>query len=458
MSGLSATVLAELVAALGEDAVVTDRDILDAHSRDRASFCTAGVPAVLVRPRNTDEVQRVMRVAHRHRVPVVPQGARTGLSGAANAVDGAILLSLARMNRILEIDTVNHLAVVEAGVINSVLSEAVAEKGLFYPPDPSSWRESTIGGNIATNAGGLCCVKYGVTRQYVRQLEVVLADGELVTLGSRTAKGVAGLDLVGLMVGSEGTLGIITKAVLALRPAPRPSLTAAAVFTSPSAAMAAVEKIMSSSIQPSLLEFLDGVTVRAVQAYRDMGLPPEAEAMLIAQSDAPDAARLVGEMAAICREAGAVEVAETDDPKEAEMLLEARRLVNPAVERLGTTLIEDVAVPRSRLVEFVEELARIAERRQVIIACPGHVGDGNLHPTIVFDRHDERARDRAMLAFDDVMAAGLAVGGTITGEHGVGLLKRSWLGTELGPRVTALQVGIKRIFDPEGILNPGKVW
>ncbi|GGM61074.1 FAD-linked oxidase [Thermopolyspora flexuosa] len=458
MSGLPETVLAELVGALGEDAVVTDPDILAAHSHDRASFCAAGVPAVLLRPRITDEVQRVMRIAHRHRVPVVPQGARTGLSGAANAVDGSILLSLARMNRILEIDTVNHLAVVEAGVVNSVLSEAVAEKGLFYPPDPSSWRESTIGGNIATNAGGLCCVKYGVTRQYVRQLEVVLADGELVTLGSRTAKGVAGLDLVGLMVGSEGTLGIITKAVLALRPAPRPALTAAALFTSPSAAMAAVEKIMSSSIQPSLLEFLDGVTVRAVQAYRDMGLPPEAEAMLIAQSDAADAARLVTEMAGICREAGAVEVAETDDPKEAEMLLEARRLVNPAVERLGTTLIEDVAVPRSRLVEFVEELGRIAERRKVIIACPGHVGDGNLHPTIIFDRNDEQARDRALLAFDDVMAAGLAVGGTITGEHGVGMLKRSWLSTELGPRVTALQVGIKRIFDPQGILNPGKVW
>ncbi len=458
MRGLPETVLAELVGALGEDAVVTDPDILAAHSHDRASFCTAGVPAVLLRPSSTDEVQHVMRIAHRHRVPVVPQGARTGLSGAANAVDGSILLSVARMNRILEIDTVNHLAVVEAGVINSVLSEAVAEKGLFYPPDPSSWREATIGGNIATNAGGLCCVKYGVTRQYVRQLEVVLADGELVTLGSRTAKGVAGLDLVGLMVGSEGTLGIITKAVLALRPAPRPALTAAALFTSPSAAMAAVEKIMSSSIQPSLLEFLDGVTVRAVQAYRDMGLPPEAEAMLIAQSDAADAARLVTEMAGICREAGAVEVAETDDPKEAEMLLEARRLVNPAVERLGTTLIEDVAVPRSRLVEFVEELGRIAERRKVIIACPGHVGDGNLHPTIIFDRNDEQARDRALLAFDDVMAAGLAVGGTITGEHGVGMLKRSWLSTELGPRVTALQVGIKRIFDPQGILNPGKVW
>jgi glycolate oxidase len=391
-------------------------------------------------------------------VPVVPQGARTGLSGGANAVDGALLLSLVRMDRILTVDEVDQVAVVQPGVINADLSRAVAEVGLFYPPDPSSWEMSTIGGNLATNAGGLCCVKYGVTADFVRGLEVVLADGEVVRTGRRTAKGVAGYDLTRLLVGSEGTLGVITEATVALRPAPEPALTMAAVFASTADAMNAVTRIMASGMRPSLMEFLDRPSIRAVQAYRDMGLPAGAEALLITQSDrGPLAAADVTAMGAICEQFGATEVAVAEDAADSAMLLQARRLVNPAVEELGATLVDDVAVPRARLVDLLAGMEKIAAEHGVQVVCPGHIGDGNMHPTVVFDRGDAAATTRAEEAFSAIMRLALGLGGTITGEHGVGLLKRAWLREELGERSYALQRQIKDVFDPLGILNPGKV-
>jgi glycolate oxidase len=343
-------------------------------------------------------------------------------------------------------------------VINADLSRAVAAVGLFYPPDPSSWELSTIGGNLATNAGGLCCVKYGVTADFVRGLEVVLADGEVVRVGRRTAKGVAGYDLTRLVVGSEGTLGIITEATLALRPAPEPALTMAAVFAKTADAMTAVTRIMASGMRPSMMEFLDKPSIRAVQAYRDMGLPVDAEAMLITQSDrGPLAAADVAAMGAICEELGASEVAVAEDAAESAMLTQARRLVNPAVEELGATLIDDVAVPRARLVDLLAGMEQIAAATGTFVICPGHIGDGNMHPTVVFDRGDDAAAERARTAFDAIMRLALELGGTITGEHGVGLLKRTWLRAELGERSYALQQQIKSVFDPLGILNPGKV-
>src|SRR3954454_6757939 len=277
--------IAGLRAALGEKAVVTDPDVLDSHRNDHATFCEAGVPAVLVRPSSTAEVQTVVRAAGEYGVPVVTQGARTGLSGAANAIDGCLLLSTARMNRILEISVEDQVAVVQPGVVNADLSRAVLDQGLFYPPDPSSWEMSTLGGNIATNAGGLCCVKYGVTSDFVRAVEVVLASGEIVRTGRRAAKGVAGYDLTRLIVGSEGTLGVVTEATLALRPAPEAALTAAASFRSIEAGSAAAAAVMASGLRPSLLEFLDQPTLRAIQDYRDMGLPGDVGSMLLAQSD-----------------------------------------------------------------------------------------------------------------------------------------------------------------------------
>jgi glycolate oxidase len=452
------TPIEELAAELPDGVVVTDAATTDAYRTDTASFCPAGVPLGVARPTSTEQVQTVLRWATRHRVPVVPQGARTGLSGAANAVDGALMLSLLRMNRILQIDEIDQVAIVEPGVINADLSRAVADVGLFYPPDPSSWELSTIGGNLATNAGGLCCVKYGVTADFVRGVEVVLASGELVRVGRRTAKGVAGYDLTRLMVGSEGTLGVITEATLALRPAPEPALTMAAIFAKAADAMTAVARIMASGMRPSMMEFLDKATIRAIQAYRDMGLPEDAEAMLITQSDrGPLAPADVAAMGLICEEQGAVEVAVAEDAAESAMLTEARRLVSPAVDELGATLVDDVAVPRARLVDLLAGMERIAAETGTRILCPGHIGDGNMHPTVVFDRGDDDAIARAQVAFDAIMPLALELGGTITGEHGVGLLKRSWLREELGETSYALQKSIKAVFDPLGILNPGKV-
>ena len=460
-TGVDSTVstpIEELAAALPDGVVVTDAATTDTYRTDTASFCPAGIPLGVARPTSTDQVQTVLRWATRHRVPVVPQGARTGLSGAANAVDGALMLSMLGMNRTLRIDEIDQVAIVEPGVINADLSRAVAEVGLFYPPDPSSWELSTIGGNLATNAGGLCCVKYGVTADFVRGLEVVLASGEVVRVGRRTAKGVAGYDLTRLMVGSEGTLGVITEATLALRPAPEPALTMAAIFATAADAMTAVARIMASGMRPSMMEFLDKATIRAIQAYRDMGLPEDAEAMLIAQSDrGPLAPADVAAMGVICQEQGAVEVAVAEDAAESAMLTEARRMVSPAVDALGATLVDDVAVPRARLVDLLAGMEKIAADTGTVILCPGHIGDGNMHPTVVFDRGNADAAARAQLAFDSIMKLALDLDGTITGEHGVGLLKRSWLREELGETSYALQHSIKAVFDPLGILNPGKV-
>jgi glycolate oxidase len=450
--------LSRLRSSLGDKAVVTDPDVLDSHRNDHATFCEAGTPLVLVRPSSTSEVQEVLLASGEYGVPVVTQGARTGLSGAANALDGCLLLSTARLDKILEVSVEDQVAVVQPGVVNSSLSRAVLDKGLFYPPDPSSWEMSTIGGNIATNAGGLCCVKYGVTGDFVRGLEVVLASGEVVRTGHRSVKGVAGYDLTRLFVGSEGTLGVVTEATLALRPAPEAALTAAATFLSIEDGIAAAAAVMASGLRPSLLEFLDGPTARAIQDYRDMGLPADVGSLLIAQSDrGPRAAEDVAEIARICTSFGAVEVAEASDAEESRMLLEARRLVNAALEPLGATLIDDVAVPRSKLVALLAGIAEIGKQYDVLICCPGHVGDGNMHPTVVFDRDDPAAEARALEAFGAVMELGLSLGGTITGEHGIGTLKARWLEQELGPVGLDLQRSIKHAFDPGNLLNPGKV-
>jgi glycolate oxidase len=458
VSQVDLQVLEALRAGLDEGAVLVEGATTEAYRFDMAMFCQAGLPGVVVRPRTTEEVQHVMRVASAHAVPVVPQGARSGLSGGANAIDGCIVLSLTGMDRIVEIDEREQLAVVEPGVVNAVLSRAVLEKGLFYPPDPSSWDWSTIGGNVATNAGGLCCVKYGVTADFVRALEVVLADGTVVHTGRRTAKGVAGYDLTRLLVGSEGTLGVITQVTVALRTAPEPALTIAAVFDSPTSALEAVAQIMASGIGPSLLEFLDSTSLAAINAYRDMGLPKHAKALLLAQSDRGSrAAEDVAAMGAVCQKLGALEVAEASDAAESAMLLEARRLVGPAMDALGVTLVDDVAVPRERLADLLVGIEAIAKDFDVLIACPGHAGDGNMHPTVIFPPGDLAAQERAVQAFEAIMGLGLALGGTITGEHGVGLLKRDWLGRELGEVNLRLQRELKAVFDPQGLLNPTKM-
>ncbi|MFD4695577.1 FAD-binding oxidoreductase [Streptomyces sp. NPDC058463] len=451
--------LEELRAGLPADALITDPDVTATYAHDMASFCDAGAPAVVVLPRTVEEVQHVMRTATALRVPVVPQGARTGLSGAANASDGCIVLSLVKMDRILEISPVDRIAVVEPGVINAVLSRAVNEHGLYYPPDPSSWEMCTIGGNIGTASGGLCCVKYGVTAEYVLGLEVVLADGRLLNTGRRTAKGVAGYDLTRLFVGSEGSLGIVVKAVLALRPKPPQQLVLAAEFPSAAAACDAVCRIMERGHTPSLLELMDRTTVRAVNAMASMGLPESTEALLLCAFDTPDPAADLTAVGELCTAAGATGVVPADDAAESELLLHARRLSLPAMETIkSATMIDDVCVPRSRLGAMIEGTAAIAGRFGLTIGVVAHAGDGNTHPVVCFDHTDADESRRARESFDEIMALGLELGGTITGEHGVGVLKKEWLARELGEVGVELQQGIKAAFDPLGLLNPGKLF
>ncbi|MGI5250560.1 FAD-binding oxidoreductase [Actinacidiphila glaucinigra] len=448
-----------LRAGLPDEAILADPDVTASYANDMASFCPAGAPAVVVLPRTVEQVRHVMRTATALRVPVVPQGARTGLSGAANASDGCIVLSLTKMDRILEIDPVDRVAVVEPGVVNAALSRAVAERGLYYPPDPSSWEQCTIGGNIGTGSGGLCCVKYGVTAEYVLGLEVVLADGRLLRTGRRTAKGVAGYDLTRLFVGSEGSLGIVVRAVLALKPAPPAQLALVAEFGSAEAACAAVCDIMAGGHVPSLLELMDGTTVRAVNEMTSMGLPESTEALLLAAFDTPDPAADLAAVGEVCTAAGATQVVPAEDAAESEMLLQARRMALPALERVSSaTMIDDVCVPRGRLAAMLDGVAAIARKHDLTIGVCAHAGDGNTHPVVCFDAADPEESGRARESFDEIMALGLELGGTITGEHGVGVLKKEWLARELGPVGVEMQRGIKAVFDPLGILNPGKVF
>jgi glycolate oxidase len=450
--------MSDLISALGEAGLepVTDPDILAAHSWDHAGLVPPGRAAALVRAGSTEAVSATLRIASEFAAPVVPQGARTGLAGAATASDGAILLDLSPMDRILSIDPVNRFAVCQPGVLNAAITHAAAEFGLRFSPDPGSWQISTIGGNIATAAGGMCCVKYGTTPEYVLALEVVLASGEVMRCGRQTAKGVAGYDLVRLFCGSEGTLGIITEATVKLSPVPAERLSLAAVFDTTADAGRAVTAIMASGASPSLLELIDNVHLRALEALRPMGLPTEAAALLLVAADANPVAELTA-IEGICTDAGAAEVYRATDAAEADALLESRRNAFQAMERLGTVLVDDIAVPRSKLAEALDGVRAAAERHGVVIGVIAHAGDGNLHPNIIVHPEDPASLAAGQAAFDEILEMTLAMGGTITGEHGVGMLKRDWLAKELDPVNLAVQRRVKDALDPLGILNPGKV-
>jgi glycolate oxidase len=457
-SGADAPVLTELRAALPSGAVLTDRMSLRTRSVD-ASGAQAGVPLVVVLPESTAQVARVAHIAHRHRVPIVPQGAMSGLAGGANAVDGAILLSLTRMDSILRIDPVDQVAVVQPGVITDTLARAVADQGLFYPPDPASSAQCTIGGNIATNAGGMRCVKYGVTRDVVRCLEVVLADGRVVRTGPPTLKGVAGLDLTGLIVGSEGTLAIITEATLGLLPAPGRLRGISATFATADDALETANAIMAGQHRPSTLEYLDGIVLAAIAAQDPhAGLPIGAQAMVLVLTDAQIGGdEDVAAFGRAARTHGALQVDVATTPASIDGLLAARRAFNPAMRALrGGSLNEDVVVPRTRLAELLSRLAALSVEVGLPIGTGGHVGDGNLHPVIAFDPADPNQRVSAERAHMCILDLAVELGGTVTGEHGIGVEKRAALDAELGSNIRELQRAIKASFDPMGILNPGK--
>src|ERR1700733_793942 len=435
--------------------VVTDPTITEGYRHDRAFDPSAGTPLAVVRPRCTEDVQTVLRWATANRVAVVPRGAGSGLSGGATALAGGIVLSTEKM-RDITVDPVTRTAVCQPGLLNAEVKKAVAGYGLWYPPDPSSYEICSIGGNIATNAGGLCCVKYGVTTDYVLGMQVVLADGTAVRLGGPRLKDVAGLSLTKLFVGSEGTLGVVTEVTLRLLPAQNASSVVVASFASVEAAVDAVLGV-SARLRPAMLEFMDSVAINAVEDTLRMDLDRGAAAMLVAGSD--ERGRASGEdaevMAAVFAENGATEVFSTDDPDEGEAFVAARRFCIPAVGKKGSLLLEGVGVPLPALGELVGGIARIAVERGLMISVIAHAGDGNTHPLIVYDPADAAMKERAELAYGEIMKLALRLGGTITGEHGVGRLKRPWLASYLGPEGSALNRRLKDALDPQGILNPG---
>lgn len=442
----------------GSTRVVTDADIVAAHSTDMSVGAAVGRALALVRPTTVDDVQHIMRWAHAHKVPVVPQGARTGLAGGAHATDGCLLVDVSAMNKILEVDPDNLTVTVQPGVINQDLKNHLADYGLAYPPDPGSVAISTIGGNIATNAGGMCCVHFGVTGHFVRSLSVVLADGTLTRVGHRTAKGVAGLDLASLFVGSEGTLGIIVEATLKVIPAPPAPVTVVATFDSVVAAARTVSQAMSSGVTPRLCELIDGFTIGLLNDFGHFGLDPQAGALLIVQLNTDNEAQQFSQTA---QAQGASDVVESSHPDDADAMIAARRAVQPSFEKYmqshgGGQIIEDICVPRSALPSFYEEIDRIKQETGVAMSVVAHAGDGNTHPTLFFDPSCPQSVSAAHSAFEKVMKAGLDVGGTITGEHGVGLLKAPYLALELDEGNRLLHRKIKEAVDPFNILNPGK--
>ncbi|OMC17749.1 FAD-binding oxidoreductase [Mycobacterium sp. SP-6446] len=452
---MNSDALAGLIAGLPDGTVVTDPAITEGYRQDRAFDPSAGKPLAVVRPRTTEEVQTVLRWATTNRVPVVPRGAGSGLSGGATALDNGIVLSTEKM-RDITVDPVTRTAVCQPGLFNAEVKKAAAEHGLWYPPDPSSFEICSIGGNIATNAGGLCCVKYGVTTDYVLGMQVVLADGTAVRLGGPRLKDVAGLSLSKLFVGSEGTLGVITEVTLRLLPAQNVSSVVVATFATVESAVDAVLGV-AARLRPSMLEFMDSVAINAVEDTLRMDLDRGAAAMLVAGSDergraASDDAEVI---AAVFAENGATEVFSTDDPDEGEAFVAARRFCIPAVEAKGSLLLEDVGVPLPALGKLVTGIERIAAERELMISVIAHAGDGNTHPLIVYDPADAAMTERAHLAFGEIMDLAVGLGGTITGEHGVGRLKRPWLDGYLGPEAMELNRRIKKALDPLGILNPG---
>ena len=447
--------LDDLVCQLPDGTVVVDPGILESYRTDRAADPAAGTPLAVVRPRRTDEVQTVMRWASAHRIAVVPRGAGTGLSGGATALDGGIVLSTELM-RDITVDPITRTAVTQPGLFNAEVKKAVAEHGLWYPPDPSSYEICSIGGNIATNAGGLCCVKYGVTTDYVLGLQVVLADGTAVRLGGPRLKDVAGLSLTKLFVGSEGTLGIVTEVTLKLLPAQHRGCTVVASFNDLAAAADAVVAI-TGRIRPSMLEFMDAVAINAVEDKLKMGLDRNAAAMMVAASDdrGPAGVENTEYMARVFTEHGATEVYSTDDPDEGDAFVAARRFAIPAVEAKGALLLEDVGVPLPALADLVSGVEKIAAQHDLMISVIAHAGDGNTHPLIVYNPADAEMTARANAAFGEIMDLAVGLGGTITGEHGVGRLKRPWLAGYLGPEAMELNRRIKAALDPDNILNPG---
>lgn len=444
--------LEELREILGaQSSVIDDPEIIASYSRDQSQLATHGDPLLVVLAKSELEIGKVLGFANKHRIPVVARGAGSGLSGGANAVKGGIVISLEKMNRILEIDEVNQIARVEPGVINLDLDKEVSKLNLSYLPDPASREWSTIGGNVATNAGGMCCVKYGVTANHVRSVRLVMADGEVITIGNPLKKSVTNLDLLHLIVGSEGTLGIISQVVVSLAPRPKPATTLIATFSGIDAAMKTVPELVA--LGPSMLEVVDETTLRAVEGWKPLGFEGVGT-VLIMQSD--ESVDVCARGATIAEKYGALDATYSDDPKDSSDLIQVRKLAYPALERKGVALLDDVCVPISQITKLITRVREIANENELLIGIFGHAGDGNMHPTIVYEHGDTEAEKRAQRAFNEIISVAQELGGTASGEHGIGSIKVQAARSESGSRIIEIQREIKRIFDPNGILNPGK--
>jgi glycolate oxidase len=442
----------ELRKALGADAlIITDPAVLPSYSRDQSQIAKNGLPAAVLLAKNEAEISATVKFAFENSIPIIARGAGSGLSGGANATADSIVISLEKMNRILEIDATNLIARVEPGVINLDLDKEVAKLGLAYLPDPASREWSTIGGNVATNAGGMCCVKYGVTSQHVRAIRMVTSDGEVVVLGSPLKKSVTNLDLLHLVVGSEGTLGIITEITVGLAVRPKPATTLIATFTSIDSAMSAVPEFVA--LGPSMLEVVDATTLRAVEEWKPLGFAGVGTVVLLQSDESPE---ICARAVEIAEKHGAIDATYSDDPKDSADLIQVRKLAYPALERKGAALLDDVCVPISKISALVTEVEKIAKEYDLLIGIFGHAGDGNMHPTIVYDHGDEAAEVRAIKAFNQIIKVAQDLGGTASGEHGIGSIKVESAHRESGVKVVELQRAIKQVFDPRGILNPGK--
>jgi glycolate oxidase len=451
--------VAAISARLPAVRLLADEVDRESYRYDETAYLRAGLPRAVALPTTTAHVVELVRIAREFHVPIVPRGAGTGLSGGAAGIEGCLTIAFTAMDQILEIDRENLVAVVQPGIINAKLKAAVAEQGLFYAPDPASFEMCSIGGNLGTNAGGLCCVKYGQTRDSVLSLEAVMADGEVIRTGGRNVKDVAGYSLTHLFVGSQGTLAITTEATLRLRPAPPPRSTMLAFFPTLEGAGAAVAGIAAAGLSPVTLELMDRFTIAAVDDMNDLGLDRTAAAMLMVESDMPGAAAAdeLSRAEVACREAGATDVIRSADAQEADWLRQARRAAHYALERLGEVHMEDVAVPRARVPDMLRAIEAIAARHDVRMGTFGHAGDGNLHPDLVFDRGDPQAEAKTEAVKNDLYRAALDLGGTVTGEHGIGAARREWLEATRGEGAVRVMRSIKAALDPEGILNPGRV-
>ena len=419
------------------------------------------LPDAVVYPVTADEVRQTVLLANRHRFPVIPRGAGSGFSGGSLPVQGGVVLSTERMDRIVSIDTENLYAVVEPGVVTGTLKEEARKVGLFYPPDPASLKFSTLGGNIAECAGGMCAVKYGVTRDYVLGLEAVLGTGELVRTGVATAKGVVGYDLTRMLVGSEGTLGIVTRATLRLIPLPEAAATLLALFPGNRRSAEAVNAIVAARVTPSAMELIDRTAIDCVQALLPVPLPEGTGSALLLEVDGSEGqvSREADLITQVCRTHGAIEVRRATDVRGRDELWKLRRSISPALRRLAPVkLNEDIVVPRSRLADMFDFLADLAARKRVAIVTFGHAGDGNIHVNIMISGADADETRRAEEAVGEVFRKTVAMGGTISGEHGVGISKAPFLEMEVGPLGVAVMKRLKECFDPNGILNPGKIF